>query len=74
MSGYVYKGAGHPRGMFDSPEIRAKADRLRELFEEGTPVISMQDGLSFAATKARARPAPEEPVDDTPPDEEPTIA
>ena len=69
MSGYVYKGAGHPRGMFDSPEIRAKADRLRELFEEGTPVISLQDGLSFAATKARPRPpaGPEAtPEDETP--------
>lgn len=74
MSGYVYKGAGHPRGLFDSPEIRAKADKAKALFDAGIPVVSTNDGLDFYATKARARPAPEEPVDDTPPDEEPTIA
>ncbi|MFN3576484.1 MAG: hypothetical protein ACK4TJ_05835 [Tabrizicola sp.] len=73
MSGYVYKGAGHPRGLFDSPEIRAKVERAKTLFEEGVPVVSTNDGLDFYATKARTRPAAEEPDDETPPDE-PTIA
>ncbi|RWR45700.1 hypothetical protein EOW65_15790 [Sinirhodobacter ferrireducens] len=73
MSGYVYKGAGHPRGMFNSPEIEAKANKAKELFDAGIPVVSTNDGLDFVATKSRPRPTPEEPVDDTPP-EEPTIA
>lgn len=69
MSGYVYKGAGHPRGMFDSPEIRAKADKAKELFDAGIPVVSTNDGLDFYATKSRPRPpaGPEATPDDETP-------
>ncbi|TGD41511.1 hypothetical protein EEB11_18290 [Pseudotabrizicola sediminis] len=53
MSGYVYAGAPNVCGLFNSPEIEAKADRLRDLFEEGTPVVASGDGLSFAAQRKR---------------------
>lgn len=49
MSGYVYAGAPNPRGMFNSPEIEAKADRLHDLFTAGVPVTASGDGLSFTA-------------------------
>jgi hypothetical protein len=46
---YVYAGAPNPRGMFNTPEIEAKADRLRDLFESKVPVTASGDGLSFTA-------------------------
>lgn len=73
MSGYQYAGRPNIRGIFNHPEVEAKVARAKTLFEEGVPVVSTNDGLDFYATKARPRPAAEEPVDDTPPDE-PTIA
>ncbi|AOZ68595.1 hypothetical protein LPB142_04070 [Rhodobacter xanthinilyticus] len=72
MSGYVYAGRPNVRGMFNHPEIEAKADKAKALFDAGIPVVSTNDGLDFYATKSRPRP-PAEPVDDAPPDE-PTIA
>jgi len=49
MSGYVYAGAPNPRGMFNTPELEAKADRLHDLFESKVPVTASGDGLSFTA-------------------------
>lgn len=46
---YVYAGAPNPRGMFNSPEIEPKADRLRDLFESKVPVTTSDDGLSFTS-------------------------
>lgn len=69
MSGYVYAGRPNIRGIFNHPEIEAKAEKAKELFEAGIPVVSTNDGLDFFATKARPRP-PAEP-EPTPEDETP---
>ena len=39
---------------FDSPEIEARADRLRDLFESKVPVTASGDGLSFTAHGKRS--------------------
>lgn len=54
MSGYVYAGAPNVRGIYSSPEIEAKADRLHDLFTAGVPVTASGDGLSFTSHGRRA--------------------
>ena len=42
MSGYVYAGAPNVRGIYNTVEAQEQADRLRDLFEEGTPVCRVR--------------------------------
>lgn len=53
MTGYVYAGAPNVRGIYNTVEAQERADRLRDLFEEGTPVVASGDGLSFAVQRKR---------------------
>lgn len=53
MSGYVYAGAPNVRGIYNTVEAQEQADRLRDLFEEGTPVVASGDGLSYAVQRKR---------------------